>query len=90
MPKYRSAKRFATLNNRRRNKASSVIGRAWKRSYWKPSYVRTRASKFWGAKTAKFGTKARHAQNKWRKNFVKNHGFSANFGKYPRGKTLRY
>jgi len=73
----RTGKKKHMLNSAR-NKAASRIAKAFRKSFWRRSRAKTPfGPRSWAAKTSKYGTAARIAQNKWRTRYSRKHGTTA-------------
>ena len=70
--------RSAHMFNSRKNKAASRIVKAIRQSRWRRSRAKTPyGPRAWAAKTSKYGTYARIAQNKWRERFTRKYATTA-------------
>lgn len=70
--------RSAFMLNSRKNLAASRIAKAFRKSFWRRSRAKTPfGPRSWAAKTSKYGTAARIAQNKWRTRYSRKHGTTA-------------
>jgi len=68
-----NSKKYMAARSKIRGAFRSHLNRKWRDNRKRTPFALTG----WSAKTAKYGTNARGAQNKWRANYLKKHGRAA-------------